>query len=157
MTAGQPQKDDFYIPPATAGTPPPARDPNDKWWIILAVVFFAAIFILPAVIAAFVFGMAGNIAKTKVVAATVQQPDAGTIIVTYQGGQDAGSLVEMTASVTTPGGEMQKQALGSKSGTGPVEIGKTLTFEGDFAGRDMVIATGYFSDGTEQVIVDTRV
>ncbi len=46
---------------------------------VIGVILMVAItVILAAVIAAFVFGMAGNISKTKVVAATVQQPDATT-------------------------------------------------------------------------------
>ena len=43
--------------------------------------------ILAAVIAAFVFGMAGNITKTKVVAATATR-SGSNINVVYQGGQD---------------------------------------------------------------------
>ncbi len=46
---------------------------------VIGVILMVAItVILAAVIAAFVFGMAGNISKTKVVAATVQQPDANS-------------------------------------------------------------------------------
>ena len=42
---------------------------------VIGVILMVAItVILAAVIAAFVFGMAGNIQKTKVVAATVSQP-----------------------------------------------------------------------------------
>ena len=44
---------------------------------VIGVILMVAItVILAAVIAAFVFGMSGNISKTKVVAVTVQQPDA---------------------------------------------------------------------------------
>ena len=57
---------------------------------VIGVILMVAItVILAAVIAAFVFGMAGNISKTKIVAATAQQPAANSIVVTYQGGQDA--------------------------------------------------------------------
>ena len=45
---------------------------------VIGVILMVAItVILAAVIAAFVFGMAGNISKTKVVAATVQKPMEG--------------------------------------------------------------------------------
>ena len=46
---------------------------------VIGVILMVAItVILAAVIAAFVFGMSGNISKTKIVAVTVQQPDANT-------------------------------------------------------------------------------
>ncbi len=44
---------------------------------VIGVILMVAItVILAAVIAAFVFGMAGNIQKTKVVAATIARPNA---------------------------------------------------------------------------------
>ena len=46
---------------------------------VIGVILMVAItVILAAVIAAFVFGMSGNITKTKIVAVTAQQPDATT-------------------------------------------------------------------------------
>src|SRR5512137_2067625 len=67
---------------------------------VIGVILMVAItVILAAVIAAFVFGMSGNISKSKVVAVTAQQPDANTITVTYQGGQDAGSFTSGTVEV----------------------------------------------------------
>ena len=52
---------------------------------VIGVILMVAItVILAAVIAAFVFGMSGNISKTKVVAVTVQQPDADHITVMNQ-------------------------------------------------------------------------
>ena len=60
---------------------------------VIGVILMVAItVILAAVIAAFVFGMSGNISKTKIVAVTVQQLDSDYITVTYNGGQDAASL-----------------------------------------------------------------
>ncbi len=72
---------------------------------VIGVILMVAItVILAAVIAAFVFGMAGNISKTKVVAATVQQPDATHIVVTYQGGQDAGTFNGANVTVSPSDG-----------------------------------------------------
>ena len=69
---------------------------------VIGVILMVAItVILAAVIAAFVFGMAGNIQKTKVVAATVSQPSANLIIVTYQGGQDAATFTFANITVTS--------------------------------------------------------
>ena len=72
---------------------------------VIGVILMVAItVILAAVIAAFVFGMAGNISKTKVVAATAQQPDANHIVVTYQGGQDAATCTGVMWTVTASTG-----------------------------------------------------
>ena len=56
---------------------------------VIGVILMVAItVILAAVIAAFVFGMSGNISKTKVVAVTVTTARCVPYHVTYQGGQD---------------------------------------------------------------------
>jgi FlaG/FlaF family flagellin (archaellin) len=107
--------------------------------------------ILAAVIAAFVFGMAGNITKTKVVAATAQQPDANSIIITYQGGQDASSMINMTVNIN----DAEAGVLGGATGILPV--GSSKTYTGSFAGKDHVVCIGYFSDGTSQVIMDNTI
>ncbi len=55
---------------------------------VIGVILMVAItVILAAVIAAFVFGMAGSVTKTKTVAATAKQT-GNDIVVTWQGGQD---------------------------------------------------------------------
>src|SRR5208283_1019054 len=67
---------------------------------VIGVILMVAItVILAAVIAAFVFGMAGNIQKTKVVAATEYRNSSTFVIVTYQGGQDAGTLNSIAFTV----------------------------------------------------------
>ncbi len=59
---------------------------------VIGVILMVAItVILAAVIAAFVFGMSGNISKTKVVAVQFSNP-IQSYSVTYQGGQDAQSF-----------------------------------------------------------------
>ena len=124
---------------------------------VIGVILMVAItVILAAVIAAFVFGMSGNITKTKIVAVTAQQPDGNTITVTYQGGQDAQSFqygnvtVEHAASYNngTAGGNMLTKQVGSFV---------TATSAGAFTGKDHVVATGTFGDGSVQVLLDTYV
>lgn len=134
--------------------------------------------ILAAVIASFVFGMSGSITKTKIVAATVQQPTQGTIAVTYQGGQDAGSFNYAEVVVTTEAGNAATfTALagtnGDKTAYAAVTdaatpghmggvVGNSITAKpatsGDtFSGKDHVVVVGYFTDSTQQVIIDTYV
>ena len=115
--------------------------------------------ILAAVIAAFVFGMAGNISKTKIVAATVQQPDSSSIVVTYQGGQDAGTVTNVGWNITASDGEAYNEFMTSAGQS--VQVGKSATILASsghtFAGKDHVVATAHFSDGTDQVILDNTI
>jgi archaeal type IV pilus assembly protein PilA len=128
---------------------------------VIGVILMVAItVILAAVIAAFVFGMSGNISKTKIVAVTAQQPDSNRITVTYQGGQDAGSFesgfVEVTPGNTTC-------TLASSDYTNAQNLTKTVgstvvaTKAGCFDQKDHVVATGAFGDGTSQVLLDTYI
>ena len=125
---------------------------------VIGVILMVAItVILAAVIAAFVFGMAGNISKTKVVAATAQQPDANHIVVTYQGGQDAATLTGIQWTITDSSGATETQVwMGTNTGATALAVGAVLTLPGTTA-RDHVVATAHFSDGTDQVILDNRI
>ena len=118
---------------------------------VIGVILMVAItVILAAVIAAFVFGMAGNISKTKSVAATAQQVGANTIIVTYQGGQDNADVVSVIASVDGIAGT-------------PIanNVGSTINWESvaaiDYTGQNHVVVTARFTDDSKQVILDTYV
>ena len=124
---------------------------------VIGVILMVAItVILAAVIAAFVFGMAGNISKTKVVAATAQKPDASTIVVTYQGGQDAGTMQYACISVQ----DKPTFMMGPNGGSTTLRVGCSTTIvgaAGQFAGKTHVVITGTFSDGSSQVILDNSI
>jgi len=123
----------------------------------IGVVLMVAItVILAALIASVLFGMVTNIPKTKTVAATVTQSDAFYLIVTYHGGQDQKTCVGIRWDLTDSTGSTQMTVMGHTSpsyGT-PLEVGSELTVPGSFQGKDHVIATAYFMDGTQQVILD---
>ena len=135
---------------------------------VIGVILMVAItVILAAVIAAFVFGMSGNITKTKIVAVTAQQPDADHVTVTYQGGQDASSfsygLVTVTPSDatcpftytnTTPAGD--NDGLAPRVGSWVTAVSTDLA-DDCFSGKDHVVATGTFGDGSVQVLLDTYI
>jgi flagellin-like protein len=116
---------------------------------VIGVILMVAItVILAAVIAAFVFGMAGNIQKTKVVAATADQ--SGTdIMVVYQGGQDATTVTRMGITWTN----------GSTTyNTTTLIAGQTFKGAGlGTPGQDKVTVNAQFTDGSTQVILDTYV
>ena len=127
---------------------------------VIGVILMVAItVILAAVIAAFVFGMAGNISKTKVVAATAQQPDANTIAVTYQGGQDAATCTGVHWTILTAAGVTEADTWMGSNGasvTSPLTVGTALSLTGT-AGKDHVTAVAHFSDGSDQVILDNTI
>jgi archaeal type IV pilus assembly protein PilA len=113
---------------------------------IIGVILMVAItVILAAVIAAFVFGMAGNIQKTKVVAVTASQQGASSVFVTYQGGHDQALISSITASV------------GTQTSSMATRVGSTVIFTSGSPGRDHVVATAAFNDGSTLVILDTHV
>ena len=137
---------------------------------VIGVILMVAItVILAAVIAAFVFGMSGNISKTKVVAITAQQPDGEHITATYQGGQDAGSFsygtVVVTPSATCTGTVSYDNVTTTAQTTGILSnaVGAWVTAScsapatGGFAGKDHIVATGTFGDGTSQVLLDSYI
>ena len=116
---------------------------------VIGVLLMVAItVILAAVIAVFVFNMAGTIQTSKVVAITMQQPDGTHISLTNMGGQDAGSLVSVNVT-----GDL-KVLPATKLGA---SVGSTQTYElSTGAGQKHIIAVGLFKDGTEQVLIDEQ-
>ena len=117
---------------------------------VIGVILMVAItVILAAVIAAFVFGMAGNIQKTRVVAATAAHREPA-IIVTWQGGQDntkstsyniqVNLSAKCTPATVLPLLQVIQQQLAANTGS-----------------QNHVVVTAVFNDGSSQVILDTYV
>jgi archaeal type IV pilus assembly protein PilA len=125
---------------------------------VIGVILMVAItVILAAVIAAFVFGMAGNISKTKVVAATAQQTTATNIQLTYQGGQDAATCIGIQwTSASETGAALGSTLMGITSGNTALTVGFTSSITGT-AGKDHIVGTAFFSDGSQQVIYDNSI
>jgi flagellin-like protein len=114
---------------------------------VIGVILMVAItVILAAVIAAFVFGMAGNIQKTKVVAVTGSRINSNTVSVTFQGGQDAASLVSICWTVNGNNVADWNPPTGSTS----IPVGNTSTITAGLSSQ--VMGVGTFTDGTSQVI-----
>jgi len=133
---------------------------------VIGVILMVAItVILAAVIAAFVFGMAGNIQKTKVVAATENRVNSSWVTSTYQGGQDAGSLTAL--SWTVNGNNVNVRCFNTNTtgdNTPTISVASPATFIpiGTIvyipAGTSShITGVGTFSDGSNQVVVDTTI
>jgi flagellin-like protein len=115
---------------------------------VIGVILMVAItVILAAVIAAFVFGMSGNISKTKVVAFSVQKVAGNDIVITYQGGQDAGAFLGANVSVD----EVPNTSVSIGN-----NVGTSVKYPGTSA-KNHVVVTGNFNDGAAQVLIDTYV
>ena len=157
VTSGLPLKDDCHIPSSPAGTSPPSGW-NDTTWLVIVILVIGATCILPLlVIAGFGAGVPGTVGPSRIVAVSAHEPDPRTIIVTYDGGPDAGVLAGLTITVTDSTGEMQTKILGSETGTIPLRAGEELTFTGAFADKDNVVATAHFSDGKKMLVLDVYV
>jgi flagellin-like protein len=111
---------------------------------VIGVLLMVAItVILAAVIAVFVFNMAGTIQTSKIVAVTSLQMDDKTISLTNMGGQDVGQLTKINVT-----GDLE--TLPASLG---ITTGSTKSYEMSAGiGWKHIIATGTFADGSEQVI-----
>jgi hypothetical protein len=72
------------------------------------------------------------------------------------GGPGTDTLVELEVTVTDSNGKSMTRSLGSRLGTTPVQVNGSATFTGSYSGKAHVVATGYFSDGTHKVMLDTN-
>lgn len=135
--------------------------------VIGTILMVAVTVILAAIIAVFVFGSAGNIQKTKVVASTVQLETTGSIVIIFQGGQDTGSLTGI--NITAPNGSgwyasSNEGDLTISTSTSPApakpNIGAAMRLypANDWpADKKHILVVGTFSDGASQVITDAYV
>jgi len=134
---------------------------------VIGVILMVAItVILAAIIAQFVYGMAGGIKTAKNVAVSAQQPEQTKIVVMYQGGQDSQEFAYGNVKIT-PGTGSMEGTITYENGTtiGPtgqrsilsniVGNSVTATTTGNFAGGDHVVVTGTFGDSSAQVLLDT--
>ncbi len=136
--------------------------------VIGVILMVAIVVILAAVIAAFVFGMAGGVQSTKTVGATAKYVSANQVEITYQGGTDNSELQMLTIKVcnvtaTTPTCLADQYTKANNVTTtkpttmvGP-SVGSKFVVPGYVLNSNAVSVVGTFSDGSEQVILDTRV
>ncbi len=129
---------------------------------VIGVILMVAItVILAAVIAAFVFGMTGNVQGTKNIAATAKQ--VGTdVVITYQGGSDQASVDYMIVKWNGATYFSDNSAAGADSAitAGAAikpTVGHVITLPGATPGADKVVVVAHFTDGSDQVVLDTTV
>ena len=132
--------------------------------VIGTIVLVAITVILAAIIAMYVFGVPANVTKTKIVAATAQLENSGPIVVIYQGGQDDMTLASL--KITAPDGTFwhPTDSSGTLSDSGSTyakpDIGAVMKLNpnpGWPTGQKHIQVVGTFTDGVDQVILDTYV
>ena len=120
---------------------------------VIGVILMVAItVILAAVIAAFVFGMASGVTKTKTVAATARQVGSN-ISITWQGGQDNAMVVGYNISVTNGNGATSYTLVNGNIVGNTTNAGLNM----GTSGLDHTVAIAVFTDGTQQVVLDTYI
>lgn len=114
---------------------------------VIGVILMVAItVILAAVIAAFVFGMTGSVQTTKTVAVTAHVNDEKYLVVTFQGGADAGSVQNLTLMIN---------GAVSNNTTAPPKIGESFNSTGTITpGNCHAVVVAHFKDGSSQVVLE---
>jgi len=161
----QPLADDGSIMPVLPGTPAKYLNPKLGTVImgILMFGFLAAFFAVPML--ALGFGYVGPETHEREIIVTVERPDTTTIMVTYEGGRDAGMLVELSAyeSVKPEWSLFRKRqrektltssSIGSETSKIPLPIGSYVTLNASCPGKCRLEIFGRFSDGKYQKFYD---
>jgi archaeal type IV pilus assembly protein PilA len=128
--------------------------------VIGVILMVAIVVILAAVIAAFVFGMAGSTQTTKNVGTSVTQNSAGIGVITMQGGNDLSKVSKLSYSIPTASSpvllvEVSTLATAATPApTYPLKVGQVLYTAPETITDQRLILTAQFNDGSSQVIFD---
>jgi len=129
---------------------------------VIGVILMVAItVILAAVIAAFVFGMVGNMGSTKNPSFTVVRTDANDVQVTLQnlGGATNVTNLVITQPATTPAfGTVSVGTVNGATTTGPTggyAVGQAFPISGVPTNSNLVITA--VVNGNTQIVVNTNI
>jgi flagellin-like protein len=117
------------------------RDDDAVSPVIGVILMVAITVILGAVIAAFVFGMAGHIQKSRMVS-TSWRHVGSEIFITYTGGPDTDQVASLKATID-----------GIDAGYLSTTIGSVVS-KGGYSTKAHVMVVATYTDGTKQVIAD---
>ena len=108
--------------------------------------------ILAAIVAAFVFGMAGDQKGSHIVNIKVTKHTTSEIVIMNEGGQDVGDLTSVSITAYQDDGT-------TKTGTLGLTVGSETDITGTFTelGGNRILVVGKFADNTEQILVDVMV
>jgi flagellin-like protein len=115
---------------------------------VIGVILMVAItVVMAAVIGAFVYGYGGSMTQTKDVACVARHV-GGTIYVTYMGGPDQGLVAAAGLTATIGGTDFV-------SNFGGIAVGTTAKDSTGTGTDNHIIVVATFTDGTDQVVLDT--
>ena len=118
---------------------------------VIGVILMVAItVILAAVIAAFVFGLAGTTSTTKNVGVTAGLNGSGYASITWQGGTDLGKIAGWEGKL-----ENGTRVVGNIDTPQKPSVGQVNTTDIGILGHRLII-TAKFEDGSSQVIFDKQ-
>lgn len=106
--------------------------------------------ILAAVIAAFVFGLAGTTSTTKNVGVTVAVNSSTDFRMTIQGGTDLNTLNQIKYAI---GANNQSPA---GVGVAPYSVGSNYLLPAERTNNTLLTITGTFNDGASQVLFEKQ-
>ena len=142
------------------------RENEDAVSPVIGVILMVAItVILAAVIAAFVFGMTGNVQTTKTVSMG-SKLDAGSIVLTVNGGPDLSTLQQITVTIDGNADIIGNFTVNNGASTDVTgsealvkqkfSVGDTIKLspDGDEPLTGRLLVVGKWSDGAEQIIID---
>lgn len=128
---------------------------------VIGVILMVAItVILAAVIAAFVFGLVGNVGGAKVVGVTTALDGANNVSVSWQGGGDLSAISSLAATL---GGSTDAKIYKEGDDTEvspadyPPKVGERWIAAfgtGNTTAGQRFVLVATFTDGAEQVLVD---
>jgi hypothetical protein len=122
--------------------------------VVGIILIVALTVILAAIIAAYAFGIVGNIPSNNNVIVTIDKTDPIHFILTYRGGADSAKLSSLRFTwpeASLPSPLLPPEDIDPMVGEnwGPA----TITLDGG----NHVVVVGHFSDGQEQVLLNSYV
>lgn len=116
--------------------------------VIGVILMVCVTVILAGTVAAFVFGLVGDIPQNKAVAITMSQTSPGIVTFTNMGGQSSNQLSLLTISGNVT-------ALTGSTLVIPNTVGgmQTVALKCPQVGTNNVVVVGLFKDNTEQVLL----
>jgi FlaG/FlaF family flagellin (archaellin) len=118
-----------------------------------SILMVAVTVIFAMLIGATVLSFAGNMQQTKIVGVAAVRLNASFVSVTYYGSDKPAQLYWLNISVN--GGSFK--TMGDFGGSTPLVVGTSMMVSATALGKDRIVVTGAFSDGTRQVVLNTMV
>jgi hypothetical protein len=129
------------------------KSPNDPALdeVMGSILMVSVTVIFAMVIGATVLSLAGSMHETRVVGIAALRINESFVTVTYYGCDAADQLYQLNIFVNG----VDTNAMGS--GTTPVDVGISTMINATAPGKDHLVVTGAFSDGTGQVVLNTMI